>query len=151
MLIGIHPLLTADLLRALRAMGHGDEVAIVDANFPAASLGPPAIELPGVSSPEVLQVILSVFPVDTLASPAAFTMQVTGDPEAVPEPVADFAAVFTECGLADCEIGHLERQEFYDRARGAFAIVRTGDLRPYGNILLQKGVINGDILERSEG
>ena len=151
MLIGIHPLLTADLLRALRAMGHGDEVAIVDANFPAASLGPPVIELPGVSSPEVLQVILSVFPVDTLASPAAFTMQVTGDPGAVPEPVADFAAVFTECGLADCEIGPLERQAFYGRARGAFAIVRTGDLRPYGNILLQKGVINGNAVERSEG
>ncbi len=152
MLIGIHPLLTADLLRALRAMGHGDEVAIVDANFPAASLGPPSIELPGVSSPEMLQVILGVFPVDTRAKPVAFTMEVTGNPGAMPEPVADFAAVFTECGLADCEIGHLGRQAFYDRARQAFAIVRTGDLRPYGNILLVKGVINsGDTEQRRAG
>ena len=142
MLLGIHPLLTADLLRALRAMGHGDEIAVVDANFPAAGLGPPAIELPGVSSPEVLAAILTVFPVDTRVSPAVVTMEVHGDPEAVPAPVADFAGVFTTCGLADCEIGRLERHAFYDRARAAFVIVRTGELRPYGNILLVKGVVN---------
>jgi L-fucose mutarotase len=142
MLIGIHPLLTPDLLRALRSMGHGDEIAIVDANFPATSLGPPAIEVPGVSSSDVLAAILTVFPVDTRVSPAVFTMQVHGDPEAVPAPVADFAGVLTSCGLADCEIGHLERHAFYDRARDAFAIVRTGELRPYGNILLVKGVVN---------
>jgi L-fucose mutarotase len=113
MLKGIHPLLTADLLRALRAMGHGDELAVVDANFPAASLGP-----------------------------AAFTMAVVGNAAAVPEAVAEFAAVFTEHGLADCEIGQLERGAFYERTRRAFAIVRTGELRPYGNLLLVKGVLN---------
>jgi L-fucose mutarotase len=142
MLKGIHPLLIADLLRALRAMGHGDAIGVVDANFPAASLGPQVIELPGASAPEALFAILTVFPVDTRAAPAAFTMEVVGNPGAMPEPVADFAAVFTDCGLADCEIGQLERYAFYERARGAFAIVRTGELRPYGNILLLKGVIN---------
>jgi L-fucose mutarotase len=142
MLKGIHPLLTADLLRTLAAMGHGDEIVIADANFPARSLGPAVIELAGASAPETLAAVLTLFPLDTDAVPAALTMQVIGDADAVPETVADFAAVFTDCGLADCEIGNLERHAFYECARRAVAIVRTGELRPYGNILLVKGVVN---------
>jgi L-fucose mutarotase len=142
MLKGIHPLLSPELLHALAAMGHGDEIAIVDANFPAASLGPRLIELRGASSPDALDAILTLFPVDTQVAPAAYTMEVVGDPGAVPEAVMDFAAVFTEHRLADCEIGNLERHAFYDRAKRAFALVRTGELRPYGNILLVKGVVN---------
>ena len=142
MLIGIHPLLTPALLHVLASMGHGDEIAIVDANFPAARLGPLVIELAGASSPEALAAVLTVFPIDVDTVPAAITMQVIGDAEAVPEAVGDFAAVFAERGLADCEIGSLERVAFYERARGASAIVRTGELRPYGNILLVKGVVN---------
>ena len=95
----------------------------------------------GSSSPDVLDAILMLFPLDTQAVPAAHTMEVIGDPSAVPEPVMDFAAVFTRHGLADCEIATLERQAFYDRAARAFALVRTGELRPYGNILLVKGVV----------
>jgi L-fucose mutarotase len=76
--------------------------------------------------------------------PAAFTMEVIGDPDAVPAPVADFAAVLTDHALADCEIGHLPRHAFYDKAADAFAIVRTGELRPYGNILLVKGFVARD-------
>ena len=142
MLKGIHPLLSPELLHALAAMGHGDEIAIVDANFPAASLGPRLIELRGASSPDALEAVLTLFPVDTQIAPAAFTMEVVGDPGAVPEVVMDFAAVFTEHRLADCEIGSLERHAFYDRAKRAFALIRTGELRPYGNILLVKGVVN---------
>ena len=142
MLNGIHPLLSPDLLHAMAAMGHGDEIAIVDANFPAASLGPRVIEVRGAYSPDVLDAVLTLFPLDAQAVPAAYTMEVVGDPEAVPECVADFAAVLTEHSLADCEIGQLERHAFYDRAKRAFALVRTGELRPYGNILLVKGVVN---------
>jgi L-fucose mutarotase len=69
-------------------------------------------------------------------------MQVIGDAEAVPEAVADFATAFSDCGLADWEIGSLERLAFYERAGRASAIVSTGELRPYGNILLVKGVVN---------
>jgi L-fucose mutarotase len=141
MLNGIHPLLSADLLYALAAMGHGDEIAIVDANFPAASLGSRVIEVGGAYSPDVLDAVLTLFPLDTEAVPPACTMEVIGDPRAVPECVADFAAIFTEHGLADCEIGSLERFAFYERAKRAFALVRTGELRPYGNILLVKGVV----------
>ena len=142
MLKGIHPLLTADLLHALAAMGHGDEIAIVDANFPAARLARRVVQLAGASSPEVLAAVLTVFPLDTHAIPAASTMAVIGDPDALPETVADFAAVFADCGLGDHEIGSLERHEFYERAGAAAAVVLTGELRPYGNILLTKGVVN---------
>ncbi|MEO8305475.1 MAG: RbsD/FucU domain-containing protein [Betaproteobacteria bacterium] len=142
MLKGIHPLLSPELLHAMAAMGHGDEIALVDANFPAASLGPQVIELSGASSPDALDAVLTLFPLDTRVVPAVHTMAVVGDPAAVPEPVMDFAAVFTQHRLADCEIGTLERHAFYDRAKRAFAIVRTGEMRPYGNILLAKGVVN---------
>ena len=142
MLNGIHPLLSPDLLYAMASMGHGDEIAVVDANFPAASLGPRLIEIRGASSPDVLDALLTLFPLDTRVVPAVFTMEVVDDPDAVPEPVMDFAAVFTRHRLADCEIGTLERFAFYERAKRAFALVRTGEMRPYGNILLVKGVVN---------
>jgi L-fucose mutarotase len=142
MLLGIPPLLTADLLHALAAMGHGDTVAVVDANFPATATGRRVVEVPGASAPETLDAILTVLPLDRFVAPAAFTMEVVDDPAAVPEPVADFAAVFTEHGLGDWEIGHLARDAFYLAARAAFVVVRTGELRSYGNILLTKGVIN---------
>jgi L-fucose mutarotase len=142
MLKGIHPLLHADLLHALAAMGHGDELVIVDANFPAASIGRRLVHAAGADSPAMLDAVLTVFPLDTYVTPAALTMAVVGDAEALPEPVREFAAVFTRHGLGDAEIGHLERGAFYERARGAFAIVRTGELRPYGNILLVKGVMH---------
>ena len=142
MLIGIHPLLTADLLHAMASMGHGDEIALVDANFPAASVGRRVIPLPGADSPQALAAILTVFPLDVPAPPAAFTMAVVGDPAAVPAPVAAFAEVFARYGMAGAEIGKLERHAFYERARRAYALVRTGEMRKYGNLLLVKGVVN---------
>ena len=141
MLRGIHPLLLPDLLHALAIMGHGDEIAIVDANFPAA-IGRRVIEVRGATSPAVLGAVLTVFPVDTLAVPAVLTMEVVGNAETVPEPVAEFAAAMSDNGFGDFEVGHLQREAFYERARSAFAIVRTGELRPYGNVLLVKGVVN---------
>jgi L-fucose mutarotase len=142
---GIDPLLTADLLHALASMGHGDELALVDANCPAVSVGKRVVEIAGACAPELLAAILTVFPLDTLVVPAAFTMEVTGDPEAVPEPVADFAAVLTQVDLADTEIGTLERQAFYERARRAVVVVRSGERRRYGNLLLVKGVVASDM------
>jgi L-fucose mutarotase len=142
MLKGIHPLLHADLLQALAAMGHGDELAIVDANFPAASLARRLLHVSGASASDALDAILTVFPLDTFLRPAALTMQVVGNAGAVPEAVQDFAAVFARHGRTAIDFGQLEREAFYARARSAFAIVRSGDIRPYGNILLVKGVVN---------
>lgn len=143
MLKGIPPLVTPDLLHALASMGHGDEVAIVDANFPSASVGRRVIPVAGAGSHEVLAAVLSLLPLDAPGSePPVWTMEVIGDPEAIPEPVADFAAVLADHDLGDVEMGRLERQAFYERAREAYAVVRTGELRPYGNVLLVKGTVN---------
>lgn len=142
MLKGIPPLLTPDLLHALASMGHGDEIAIVDANFPSASIGRRVVQVAGVGAHEVLAAVLALMPLDTGGDPAVWTMEVIGDPEAIPEPVADFAAVLADHGLGEVEIGHLERTAFYERSREAYAVVRTGELRPYGNVLLVKGTVN---------
>ena len=78
MLKGIHPLLVPDLLHALAGMGHGDELAIVDANFPAVRLARRLIELPGASSPEALAAVLTVFPLDGDSLPASSSRLVKG-------------------------------------------------------------------------
>ena len=142
MLKGIHPLLHADLLHALASMGHGDELVIADANFPAASIARRLIHAGNGSASQTLDAILTVFPLDTFMRPVALTMQIVGDATAVPEPVREFGEVFARYGGAATDLGKLEREAFYARARNAYAIVRTGDLRPYGNILLVKGVVN---------
>ena len=141
MLKGLHPLLHADLLHVLASMGHGDELVIADANFPAASVGKRLVQLPTASSAAALDAILTLFPLDTLARPAAITMQVVGDATVVPEPVREFAAVLARHAPAT-HPGSLKREAFYARARAAFAVVRTAELRPYGNILLVKGTVN---------
>jgi L-fucose mutarotase len=143
MLKGIHPLLSADLLHAMASMGHGDELAIVDANFPAISVGRRVVTIHGADSTALLDAVLTVFPVDTFVSPAVFTMQVVGDAAAVPEPVAEFARTLRAHGLTEHKFEALERHAFYARARNAFVVARTGELRPYGNVLLVKGVVNG--------
>ncbi|MEP7208235.1 MAG: RbsD/FucU domain-containing protein [Casimicrobiaceae bacterium] len=142
MLKGLHPLLAPDLLHALAAMGHGDELAIVDANFPAVTVGRRVIEARGSGSGQLLEAVLTVFPVDAALVPAILTMAMRGAPGAVPEPVAEFGAILRAQGIGDAAVGSLERHAFYARARDAFAVVRTGELRPYGNILLVKGVVN---------
>lgn len=144
MLIGLPPLLSPDLLHALASMGHGDEIALVDANFPAASHARRLIEMPGVTSSALLDAVLAVMPLDTFVSPAAVTMEVVGDPRARPAAVVEFEAIVARRSHDERALGHLERQQFYARARNAFAIVHTGDGRPYANILLVKGTLRPD-------
>ncbi len=141
MLKNIHPLLHADLLHALAAMGHGDELVIVDANFPAASVARRVIHLPTLKASDALEAVLTVFPIDVSVTPAALTMKVAGDAAAIPEPVQEFSPVL-EPHMPLSSLASLEREAFYERARSAFAIVRTAELRRYGNILLVKGVVN---------
>jgi len=140
MLKGIHPLLHADLLHALAAMGHGDEVAIVDANFPAASVGRRLIHSPTATSAATLEAILTVFPIDSGVTPAAVTMKVIGGATGVPAPVHEFAALL-EHHMPLAAMGSVDRDAFYERARKAFAVVRTAEMRGYGNLILVKGVV----------
>ncbi|MCT4610421.1 MAG: ribose ABC transporter [Pelagimonas sp.] len=141
MLRNINPLLSPDLLHCLRAMGHGDEIVIADANFPGSSSGPMCIRADGSSASEILAAILSVMPLDSFVPDPALTMQVVDDPQAIPEAVAEFQRIIENTADAPAKIQTLERFAFYDRASTAFAIVQTGERRLYGNIILKKGVI----------
>ena len=141
MLLNLDPILSPDLLYTLRAMGHGDEIALVDANFPAESCGPTCIRADGSDNSQILKAVLSVLPLDTYVTDPALCMQVVGDPDAVPETVKDFQAIINDVANAPSKIQSLERFAFYDRAETAFAVVQTGESRLYGNIILKKGVI----------
>ena len=138
MLKNIHPLLHADLLHALASMGHGDEIVIADAYFPAAALARRLIPLHGIPAPRALEAVLTVLPLDTFAENAAHTMQVVGDAARQPEAVLDFVSILAREGRP--APATLERHAFYERAHKAFAIVITGETRTYGNIILAKGV-----------
>lgn len=139
MLKGLSPLLSPDLLHVLASMGHGDEIVLADANFPAATHARRLIRLPGCSVPQLLAALLPVFPLDDFVPQAAFTMQVVGDPTARPPVVLDCDQLLTRHGLAVTQ--GIERFAFYQRAAAAFAIVATGETRIYGNLLLKKGVV----------
>ncbi|WP_170328983.1 L-fucose mutarotase [Ruegeria arenilitoris] len=141
MLRNIDPILSPELLHALRAMGHGDEIVIADANFPGSSIGPTCIRADGSSASEMLKAVLSVMPLDTYVPDPALTMQVVGDPGTVPEAVAEFQTIIDATADCPARIQGVERFAFYDRAASAFAIVQTGERRLYGNIILKKGVI----------
>jgi L-fucose mutarotase len=146
MLKNIPPLITPDALHALASMGHGDDVAIVDANFPAAQVahksGSRLVQLAGAMAPQALQAVLRLLPLDNFVPDAAWTMQVVGDATAIPAPVAEFATVLHQAGERPAV--PLERFDFYERAQKAFLILQTGEQRKYGNILLRKGVISSD-------
>jgi len=143
MLKGIDPILSPELLHALAAMGHGDELAVVDANFPAASVARRLVRLDGIPAPRALQAILSLLPLDTFTDTPAAVMAVVGDPAAVPPPVREFQPIVDAAAGRPVRLVALERFVFYERARAAFAVVATGDTRAYGNILLAKGVVFG--------
>ncbi|PSR81078.1 RbsD/FucU transport protein family [Coniella lustricola] len=156
MLKNINPLLTPELLAALRAMGHGNTIAIVDANFPASSppsstnpllANPPVIRLAGATATQAADAILSVLPLDDFVArdQAARCMAVVGDPEAEVEIMGEFRALVDrhEGGEGRFALGKVERFAFYEEVKRAFVIVVTDERRLYGNLLLMKGVIKG--------
>ena len=142
MLRGLNPILSPDLLYILRAMGHGDDIVIADANFPAESMGQQVVRLDGLSATDVLEAVLSIMPLDSFVDDPATTMQVVDDPEATPPVVEAFQKIVETVADNPVPMCSIERFTFYDRAKAAFAIVQTGEVRLYGNIILKKGVIS---------
>jgi L-fucose mutarotase len=145
MLKGIDPLLTPDLLKVLAEMGHGDEIVIADANFTAASLagGKPVIALPGAGVQRTCEAVLSLLPLDAaVAQPVAY-MKVCNTPDgyrsAQQRELIDALSAGGTVAAAQCQ--PMERFAFYDRVKTAFAIVHTGELQPYANVILKKGVL----------
>lgn len=140
MLRHIHPLLGPDLLHALRSLGHGDELVVADANFPAHSLGPRVVRLDGVDAVAAAEAILTHLPLDHFAEGAAYRMEVVGDPQAVPEVCRLFAETIGRLA-GNFPVRGIERFAFYERARRAQLIVATGERRLYGNLILKTGVL----------
>ncbi|ADR36801.1 RbsD or FucU transport [Oceanithermus profundus DSM 14977] len=138
MLKGIPPLLSPELLAALAEMGHGDEIAIVDGNYPAHSSGPPVIRADGLGTPELVQAILELMPLDTFTDANVWYMD-NGE-AAKPEIWKAFDAVLADSG-EDARVAAIDRFAYYERAREAYAIVATSETRLYACIILKKGVI----------
>ena len=144
MLKNIDPRLSPELLYVLRAMGHGDELAIVDANYPGESAGPRVIRLDALSATQTLDIVLSVFPLDTFVPDACVRMEVVGK-ASKEQPIFDeFRGVIARREGEKFKLAALERFKFYERASECFAIVATGERRLYGNIILKKGIIRPD-------
>lgn len=141
MLKGIDPLLGPELLQIIAAMGHGDEILIADANFPATALARRLCRLDGVDSTAVLRAILTLFPLDQYMDAPAAVMSVVDDPDTVPETETEYRRVIDAVKGSPVQVARLERFAFYERARSVFAIVATGERRLYGNIILSKGVV----------
>jgi len=141
MLRGIDPILSPDLLHILRAMGHGDELVIADANFPAESIARRVVRLDGLEATRVLEAVLTLLPLDTFVEHPALTMEVVGDAASTPPVVVAFQEIIDRTADAPVPLSGLERHAFYDRARQAFAAIQTGERRLYGNIILKRGVV----------
>ena len=140
MLIGLDPLLGPDLLQALRAMGHGDDIVLADANFPAEATARRLIRIDGCPLAPVLTAVLSVLPLDRSERHAVAAMEVVGEPSRREAIHQEIATLVSKQGRPAVDVHYLERHAFYARARDAYAVVQTGERRFYGNVILRKGV-----------
>ena len=144
MLIGINPLLNADVLYTLRAMGHGDDLIIADTNFPSDSVARETVlgEVLRIdaNAAEVVRAVLSLYPIDTFVEDAAGRMEVVGEPKTILPVMHEVQAEVSAVGGPNPMIS-IERYAFYERAKDAFAVIQTGERRFYGCFALRKGVI----------
>ena len=144
MLKGISPLISPELLKALAEMGHGDELVIADGNFPCHSVGKEAIVIraDGHGVPEILDAVLKLIPLDTYTDkPVALMEVVKGDTCGTPEIWQTYEEILSKYEPDHHDIDYTERFAFYERAKGAYLIIATGEKAIYANILLKKGVV----------
>ncbi|MBL4695789.1 MAG: RbsD/FucU family protein [Rhizobiaceae bacterium] len=149
MLKNINPLLSADILYALRSMGHGDDLIIGDANFPAETIARETtlgtvMKTDCVSTAEIVKAILSVMPLDTFVDDAAGRMEIVGAPDEIPPVHQEVQAEIDVAEQQSWPLVSIERYAFYERAKKAFCVIQTGERRPYGCIALRKGVVGPD-------
>lgn len=144
MLKGISPLISPELLKALDEMGHGDELVIADGNFPCESIGKNSVVIraDGHGTAEILDAVLSLIPLDTYTEkPVALMEVVKGD--SCPQPVIweTYEEILNKHEPDHHDIEMTERFAFYERAKGAYLIIATGETAVYANVLLKKGVV----------
>ena len=146
MLKSLDPLLNADVLYALRAMGHGDDLIICDTNFPADSVAKRTVlrkllRIDGVSSARAARAILSVMPLDSFVEKPAGRMEVVGKPTEVLPVMTEVQAEIDKAEGRSWPMGSIERFAFYDLAKKSYCVIATGETRFYGCFVFKKGVI----------
>lgn len=147
MLKGIDQRLSAEIVHVLMLMGHGDDLVICDVNHPAVTIAKETtygalVDMSGCNLLTAAEAILSLMPLDTFVPTPVARMQVVGDAGKVLPLFADMQATCSRIEEREIALEPLERFEFYDRAKNAFAIIRTSDSGPYGCFILKKGVID---------
>ncbi|HQU67613.1 MAG TPA: RbsD/FucU domain-containing protein [Albidovulum sp.] len=142
MLIGLDPVLGPDLLALLRSMGHGDEIAIVDGNYPALTDARRLVRADGLGLIPVLRAVLSVLPIDTSVPQAVFRAVNAAQPDR-PDPVHEEIIALCAGMVPAHPVAPLDPAAFYNRVKAAHAIVATSEPRFYANVILRKGVIGG--------
>lgn len=148
MLKTIDPILNADVLYALRAMGHGDDLILADTNFPSDSIARQTVlgELLRIEAPlpQVARAVLSLMPLDGFVDDAAARMEVVGAPDDIPVVQQEIQAEIDAAEGRSWPMIAVERFAFYERAREAYAVIQTGERRFYGCVAFRKGVIGPD-------
>ena len=149
MLKGIDPRLNADVLYVLRSMGHGDYLIVADTNFPSDSVASQTVcgelvRMDNLTCAQAVEAILSVMPLDTFVDDFAGRMQVVDAPDEVPPVQAEVQGVIDAAEGTPRPMIGIERFDFYDLAKQAYAVIQTGERRFYGCFMLRKGVIAPD-------
>ncbi|HET7411776.1 MAG TPA: RbsD/FucU family protein [Pararhizobium sp.] len=149
MLKGLNPLLNADVLHALRSMGHGDYLVVADTNFPADSIARQTrlgrlLRIDNVTAAEAIAAILSLMPLDTFVDDAAQRMEIVGAPDEIPPVQREVQAVIDKAEGKSWPLTSIERYAFYERAKSAYCVIQTGERRFYGCFCLTKGVLPPD-------
>jgi len=140
MLKGISPLISPELLAVLARMGHGDEIVLADAHFPGETFNPRVLRADGLKIPQLLEAILPLFELDAyVPHPIMMMAAVPGD-YLDPQVEVSYLESIHLTNPNVPAIERIERFEFYERAKSAFAVVMTGEVAKYGNVILKKGV-----------
>ena len=135
----IPDVISPELLKILDEMGHGDEIVIGDANFPAVTCAKQLIRADGISGTEILEAIMKLFPLDKVAKENCFLMAVN-EGEPTPSIWAEYAHIIDK--YEDCrKTAEVERYAFYEQAKQAFAVIQTGEKALYANLILKKGTL----------
>lgn len=143
MLKGISKIISPELLKILSEMGHGDEIVIADGNFPSENFGKRVIRADGISGVMTLDAVLSLIPLDTYSEPNFILMELMDCDKGRIDPVIwkEYESI-AEKHDNNVKIGHIDRFEFYERAKNAYAVIATGEEAVYANVIIKKGVIN---------
>lgn len=149
MLRNIDPLLNADVLYALRAMGHGDTLVLCDTNFPADSIARQTrlgklLRIDGVTTARATRAILSAMPLDSFVDDAAARMQIVGKPGEIPPVQQEVQAEIDRAEGKSWPMVSIERMAFYEHAKRAYCVIASGERRFYGCFIFTKGVLPPD-------